>query len=100
MEVAVPNEAALGGQWWLIFDDRTLDRLESRALENNQICELPLIGSRRHRPRCVWRLLICYRTWGRTENSTINEPLPRRPNNRDVWSVVFRLLAGREWQLR
>jgi multidrug efflux system outer membrane protein len=35
-KVAVPNEAALGGQWWLIFDDRILDRLESRALENNQ----------------------------------------------------------------
>jgi outer membrane protein, multidrug efflux system len=33
---AVPNEAALGGQWWLIFNDRTLNRLEAEALANNQ----------------------------------------------------------------
>jgi outer membrane protein, multidrug efflux system len=35
-KVAVPNEAALGGQWWLVFDDRTLNRLEAGALANNQ----------------------------------------------------------------
>jgi multidrug efflux system outer membrane protein len=35
-KLAVPNEAALGGRWWLIFDDRTLNRLESGALANNQ----------------------------------------------------------------
>jgi multidrug efflux system outer membrane protein len=35
-KVAVPNEAALGGQWWLIFNDRTLNRLEGSALANNQ----------------------------------------------------------------
>jgi multidrug efflux system outer membrane protein len=33
---AVPNEAALGGQWWLIFNDRTLNRLEAEALASNQ----------------------------------------------------------------
>jgi multidrug efflux system outer membrane protein len=33
---AVPNEAALGGQWWLVFNDRTLNRLEAEALANNQ----------------------------------------------------------------
>jgi multidrug efflux system outer membrane protein len=33
---AVPNEAALGGQWWLVFNDKTLNRLEAEALANNQ----------------------------------------------------------------
>jgi multidrug efflux system outer membrane protein len=35
-KVAVPNEAALGGRWWLIFDDGSLNRLEDSALANNQ----------------------------------------------------------------
>jgi outer membrane protein, multidrug efflux system len=35
-KLAVPNEAALGGEWWLIFNDRTLNRLENSALANNQ----------------------------------------------------------------
>jgi outer membrane protein, multidrug efflux system len=35
-KLAVPNEAALGGFWWLIFSDRTLNRLEAEALTNNQ----------------------------------------------------------------
>jgi multidrug efflux system outer membrane protein len=35
-KVAVPSEAALGGRWWLIFDDQTLTRLEASALANNQ----------------------------------------------------------------
>ena len=35
-KVATPNEAALGGQWWLIFHDKTLNRLESGAVANNQ----------------------------------------------------------------
>lgn len=35
-KLAIPNEAALGGRWWLIFDDRTLNRLESGALADNQ----------------------------------------------------------------
>ncbi len=35
-KIGVPNEAALGGQWWLIFTDRTLNRLEAGALANNR----------------------------------------------------------------
>jgi outer membrane protein, multidrug efflux system len=35
-KLAVPNEAALGGFWWLIFSDGTLNRLEAVALANNQ----------------------------------------------------------------
>ena len=35
-KLAVPNEAALGGFWWLIFSDKTLNRLEAVALANNQ----------------------------------------------------------------
>jgi multidrug efflux system outer membrane protein len=35
-KVAVPNEAALGGEWWLVFNDRTLNRLEAGTLANNQ----------------------------------------------------------------
>lgn len=35
-KLAVPNEAALGGFWWLIFSDRTLNRLETVVLANNQ----------------------------------------------------------------
>ena len=36
MEGPVPNEAALGGEWWLVFNDRTLNRLEAGTLANNQ----------------------------------------------------------------
>jgi outer membrane protein, multidrug efflux system len=52
--LAVPNEAALGGRWWLIFHDSTLDQLETATLINNQ--DLKIAVNRIDQARAETRL--------------------------------------------
>lgn len=52
--LAVPNEVALGGRWWLIFHDSTLEQLEMAALANNQ--DLKIAVNRIDQARALTRL--------------------------------------------